>query len=297
MQLQENDVIGIVRAVSLPWDLTGNYDLYVYSLRKYTSQNLPIIQIDDDEIHVVVSDEEDENADDKVILDPLDSNVDGDIGIQLSEEFNAEIKKQIQDVDEYQTYGVNINEGPTVSTIGLEVRASTSSSRYFGQVEDVVSDKGLRKSPIKNKEGRFGKVQHRTSSLTDIAQKIKDIEYELSQEIPKSHRKNRIRQLKKLRKRLAEPKLTPRIHHLENVVLDKIQHADRLTNALRETKEETDNLKRKHKKLKREAGNLKKTNQMYVDMISKVKDTQLQLKATYEVDIRQVSGVNYGQNT
>lgn len=99
MQLHENDVIGIVRGTKIPWDLTGNYNLFVYRLCKYTSENLLTIEIDDDDTFEI-SDDDDPNAD----LDPVDVKIEHDLCIQFSRNFNAEIKEELLDLEEFETF-------------------------------------------------------------------------------------------------------------------------------------------------------------------------------------------------
>ncbi|KAJ6641515.1 hypothetical protein Bhyg_06454 [Pseudolycoriella hygida] len=48
IKLKENDIIGIVRGVSVPWNLEGNYYLFVYRLKKYSSEDLVSLQLDND---------------------------------------------------------------------------------------------------------------------------------------------------------------------------------------------------------------------------------------------------------
>lgn len=114
IQLKENDVIGIVRGTRIPWDLTGNYNLFVYRLRKYTSDNLLTIEIDDDETYEI-SDDENPIAydDDVIILDRIDIKVENDLKIELSRDFNAEIKTECQEIDELETYFLEVKKEPS----------------------------------------------------------------------------------------------------------------------------------------------------------------------------------------
>lgn len=99
VQLHENDVIGIVRGTKIPWDLTGNYNLFVYRLCKYTSENLLTIEIDDDDTFEI-SDDDDPNAN----FDPVDVKIEHDLCIQFSRNFNAEIKEELLDLEEFETF-------------------------------------------------------------------------------------------------------------------------------------------------------------------------------------------------
>ncbi|KAG4070937.1 hypothetical protein HA402_001374 [Bradysia odoriphaga] len=112
LQLKENDIIGIVRGTKIPWDLTGNYNLFVYRLCRYTSDNLLTIEIDDDETYEI-SDDENPYDDDVIIVDPIDVKVERDLNIQLSRDLNAEIKKELEDVDESETYFTQIKQEPS----------------------------------------------------------------------------------------------------------------------------------------------------------------------------------------
>lgn len=105
-RLYENDVIGIVRGIRVPWDVTLNYDLFVYRLRRYTSEYLLTIEIDDDETYEV----SDDDAGDHTILDPIDPNVEHDLCIQLSRNFNAEIKEEFE---EYENFCKEVKKGPS----------------------------------------------------------------------------------------------------------------------------------------------------------------------------------------
>lgn len=111
VKLKENDVIGIVRGISVPWNLVGNYELFVYRLCKYTSENLLTIEIDDDEIYVVSDDDNDSNN--VIILDPVDIKVEHDLNIQLSRDFNAEIKQELLEFDEFETYCSVVKKEPS----------------------------------------------------------------------------------------------------------------------------------------------------------------------------------------
>ncbi|XP_037044429.1 uncharacterized protein LOC119080271 isoform X2 [Bradysia coprophila] len=112
LQLKENDIIGIVRGIEIPWDLTGNYNLFVYRLCRYTSENLLTIEIDDDETYEI-SDDENPYDDDVIIVDPIDIKVEHDLNIQLSRDLNAEIKKELEDIDESETYFTQIKQEPS----------------------------------------------------------------------------------------------------------------------------------------------------------------------------------------
>lgn len=108
--LRENDIIGIVRDLSMPWDLRGNYNLFVYRLRRYTSDNLLTIEIDDDETYEI-SDDDDPNE--NLILDPVDVKQEHDLRVELSLNFNAEIKEEQLDIEEFENYCVVVKREPS----------------------------------------------------------------------------------------------------------------------------------------------------------------------------------------
>lgn len=115
VQLLENDIIGIVRGTSVPWNLVGNYDLFVYRLRKYTSENLLTIEIDDDEAFEISDDDDDPNADSGIIcLDLVDPKVEHDLCVQFSRDyFNAEIKQELLDLDEFEDFRIEVKKEPS----------------------------------------------------------------------------------------------------------------------------------------------------------------------------------------
>ncbi len=107
--LKENDTISIVPPKSIEYDFTGDYSVYVYRLRKYSSEHPLIIEIDDDEVYVLSDDDEQNGV---IILDPVDKQAEHDLGMQLSREFNAEIKQELQDIDEFETYCKEVKKEP-----------------------------------------------------------------------------------------------------------------------------------------------------------------------------------------
>lgn len=98
--IKENDLIGIVggsnQNVS---EFKGNWIFFVYRLCKYTSDNIQTFEIEDDD-PIELSDDEDN----VICLDSDGESVDikeeYDLDIQLSRNFNSEIKKELEDMDE-----------------------------------------------------------------------------------------------------------------------------------------------------------------------------------------------------
>lgn len=81
----------------------------VYRLCKYTSDNIPTFEIEDDD-PIILSDDEDNvvrlESDDECI----DIKEEHDKDIQLSWEFNMEIKQELLDLEEYEALNINLKK-------------------------------------------------------------------------------------------------------------------------------------------------------------------------------------------
>lgn len=81
--------------------LIGNYHFIVYRLCKYTSENIQTFEIEDDD-PIVLSDDEDNVVSSDSDGEPFDIKEEYDLDIQLSRNFNIEIKRELLELDDYE---------------------------------------------------------------------------------------------------------------------------------------------------------------------------------------------------
>ncbi len=94
--------------------LSGNHNFVVYRLCKYSSNNIQTFEIEDED-PIELSDEEDNI----ICLDSDGESVDikeeYDLDIQLSRNFNMEIKKELEDLDEEEAISIKLKREPADS--------------------------------------------------------------------------------------------------------------------------------------------------------------------------------------
>ncbi|KAJ6641516.1 Helicase SEN1 [Pseudolycoriella hygida] len=123
--LQENDLIGIIGGTRSLSELVGNQNYVVYRLRKYDSENIQTFEIEDDDPIELSDDEDDTNV---MCLDSdndeaVDIKEELDLEIQLSRTFNIEIKKELEELDEWE-------ESNEFSIVKEEVQDTQCSDGY-----------------------------------------------------------------------------------------------------------------------------------------------------------------------
>lgn len=110
--MQEKDIIGVVGGLNPLKDMIGNYCFFVYRLRKRNSNNS--ISIDNDAVVIIDDESNEERVDNEIIcLDLVDSDEEHDLDIQLSELFNIEIKRELEDLDELDIVCQQLKKEPS----------------------------------------------------------------------------------------------------------------------------------------------------------------------------------------
>lgn len=110
--LNELDLIGIVGGTNALCTLVGNYNCFVYRLCKYNSKKIAVIEIDDtetSEISDTGATYELSDDSDVICLDDSKQELD----IHLSDQFNKEIKKEIQELDELEAHCIQLKKEPS----------------------------------------------------------------------------------------------------------------------------------------------------------------------------------------
>ncbi|XP_037044437.1 helicase sen1-like isoform X2 [Bradysia coprophila] len=98
--VKEHDIIGIVGGGNPLSELVGNFGFIVYRICKYTTDNIQTFEIEDDD-PIELSDNEESDV---ICLDSdgelVDAKEEVDLDIQLSRNFNLEIKKELIDFED-----------------------------------------------------------------------------------------------------------------------------------------------------------------------------------------------------
>lgn len=102
VELNEGDVIGIVGGKNPPSVFIGNYNFVVYRLCKYSSDNLRTIEIEDDSPIELSDDDDNVLCLDDSDCEAVDPKEDDDVAGIVADLFNAEIKKELADLEDFE---------------------------------------------------------------------------------------------------------------------------------------------------------------------------------------------------